>query len=189
VTELIIIAGVITWCALAALYMFITNLVRFPECTVDDVAQFLRPVDLEQAEMLLDPGIYHSLRWNSDPDTLLEIQRKRARIYLELLHRMAHNARVLVELGRRQMEEAQSEKEEAISRLQTEAVNVRVYCFVIILKLRILLAIRPMQAPSLIKCRRVVDLDGIASYKALRQASTALFEEFRRPLDELTLSF
>ncbi len=187
--ELLVVAGIVGWGIVASLYMFLSNLMRFPECTVDDVAEFLRPVDLEQAEMLLDPGAYYSLRWNLDTETLIQIQRKRARIYLELVHRMAHNARVLVELGRREMDARQARQDEIVSQLQQEAFHVSIYCFVTMVKLRILLAIRPVQAPSLTKCRMAVDLDGIASYKALRLTSTALFEELHRPVDKLTVNF
>lgn len=174
---------IIGWGTLAVFYAVGAILLKFPSRTVDDVTPFLLPVDLEQAEALLDPAIYFHLRWNLDPQSLKETQRKRLHLYLEIVTRMAHNARVLVELGNREADRREGRAAELIKNLQEEAVKVRAYSLFTALKLRVLLAIRPAQAPSLTKLRKFVDIDGIASYKCLRVASTELFNEFRRPLN------
>ena len=174
---------IVGWGTLAVLYAVGAVLLKFPSRTVDDVTAFLLPVDLEQAEALLDPAIYFELRWNLDPKSLKETQRKRLHLYLEIVRRMAHNARVLVELGNREVDRQEGRTAELIRNLQQEAVKVRAYSLFTALKLRILLAIRPVQAPALTKLRTFVDIDGIASYKCLRVVSTELFEEFGRPLD------
>jgi hypothetical protein len=114
---------------------------------------------------------------------LKETQRKRLHLYLEIVTRMAHNARVLVELGNREVDRQEGRAAELIRNLQQEAVKVRAYSLFTALKLRVLLAIRPVQAPSLTKLRTFADIDGIASYQCLRVASTELFNEFRRPLN------
>jgi len=139
--------------------------------------------------MLLDPGADHELKWKLDAETLCEVRRKRMHVYLELVRRMAHNALVLVELGNREADRRTGREAEVIAILQHEAVKVRVYSLLTILRLRVLLAVRPMQAPSLTKFRMVMEVDGISSYKELREASTAVFEEFKRPVDKLILSF
>lgn len=174
---------IVGWGTMAVLYAVSAVLLKFPSRTFDDVTAFLLPVDLEQAEALLDPAIYFQLRWSLDPKSLRETQRKRLHLYLEIVTRMAHNARVLVELGNREADRQEGRAAELIRNLQQEAVKVRAYCLFTALKLRILLAIRPVQAPSLTKLRTLVDIDGIASYQCLRAASTELFQEFRRPLN------
>src|SRR5579859_3869549 len=98
---------IVTWAViaggmLAILYMLGVALQRFPGRTIDDVAEYLRPVDLGQVQMLLDPGADYSSTCKLDPETLCEVRRKRIQMYLELLARMAHNARVLVEFGNRE---------------------------------------------------------------------------------------
>ena len=191
-----------TWAVLAGsllaiFYMFVTALVHFPGRTVDDVAEFLRPVDLERVQLLLDPAMDFELTWKLDPETLREVRRKRIQVYLELLGRMAHNARVLVEFGNREAsrlevcgtEEQATPEAKAIAALQVAAVNVRIYSVFAIVLLRVLLAIRPIQAPSLVGFRSLAELDGIESYEALREATTVVFEKFRRPTDKLILNF
>ncbi len=193
---------IVTWAViaggmLAILYMLGVALQRFPGRTIDDVAEYLRPVDLGQVQMLLDPGADYSSTCKLDPETLCEVRRKRIQMYLELLARMAHNARVLVEFGNREarrleVSEAGQQtvrQREAIAALQFAAVSVRIYAVFAIVMLWVLLVIRPLQAPSLTRFRKVVDVDGIQSYEALRQTSAAVFEEFRRSTEKLLLNF
>jgi len=188
---------IMIWGFLAVLYLLGALLLGFPERTVDDVVEFLRPVDLDQAEVLLDPGANLELRWKLDADTYREIQRKRIHIYLELLWRMAHNSMILVEFGNREAArlERSSQQErgrrqaEVIAALQRAAVNVRIYSIVTIVKLAFLMAIRPMLTPSLASFRTMAEVDGIQSYKTLREVSTAAFEEFRRSTEKLVLNF
>ena len=180
---------VIGWGLVAAVYMVGTALLRFPGRTIDDVVAFLRPVDVEQAEALLDPTTDVELRWNLDPATFCEVQRKRMHMYLELVRRMAHNSRVLVELGNRGEYSRDEREADLIGALQREAVTVRLYSLLTIIRMRVLLAIRPMSAPSLAKLRSIKNVDGLSSYKALRAASTAIFEEYCRPVDKLVQSF
>src|SRR5579859_3321472 len=93
----IVIAG----CGIGLLYILFTLLLRWPGRTVDDVVDFLRPVDLDQLSMLLDPRADFELSWHLDAGTLCEIRRKRMQKYLELLGRMSHNSRILFEFGNR----------------------------------------------------------------------------------------
>jgi hypothetical protein len=181
--------AVIAWGVLATLYMVGVALLSFPGRTVDDVVDFLRPVDLAQAELLLDPGADYELKLKLDAETLREVQRKRVHVYLELVRRMAHNARVLVEFGNREAVRRTGREAGVIAVLQREAVKVRLYSLLTILKLRVLLAVRPRQTPSLVKFRIAAEVDGISSYKGLREASTTAFAEFKRPVDKLILSF
>jgi len=78
---------------------------------------------------------------------------------------------------------------QAIAALQSAAVSVRMYSVCAIIILRVLLVVRPTQALSLGKFRKVVEVDGIKSYEELRGACTTVFEEFQRPTDKLVLNF
>jgi len=175
---------IIGWALLMFIFAVFVSLLRFPGRTVDDVTSFLRQVDLEEAEMLLDPAVHFALRWNLSEREMKEMQRKRMHLYLEIAIRMAHNAGLMIELGNRELYGHQQERTvELVNKLKQEALQVRIYALVTILKLNILLAMRPVQTPSLAPLRKACAIDGIKSYKALRSASTALFEEFRRPLN------
>src|SRR5579859_2186344 len=189
----IVIAG----CGIGLLYILFTLLLRWPGRTVDDVVDFLRPVDLDQLSMLLDPGADFELSWHLDAGTLCEIRRKKMQKYLELLGRMSHNSRILFEFGNREsirlqassIGERGARQIQAIAALQSAAVSVRMYSVCAIIILRVLLVVRPTQALSLGKFRKVVEVDGIKSYEELRGACTTVFEEFQRPTDKLVLNF
>jgi hypothetical protein len=90
---------IIAWGALACIYMLRCAWSRFPRRDFDDVVHFLHPVDLSLAESLLDPAADFALRWNTTPRAYREAQRRRMRLYLELVRRMSHNSKVLVEFG------------------------------------------------------------------------------------------
>lgn len=183
--------AILQWAVLAMLYMIWLVLLKRPARFIDDVPEFLRPVDLEQAEALLDPAADHELRWKLDASAFREVQRRRTHLYLELVGRMAHNARVLVDLGNREADKhpGDTAKALAIQALQQEAVSVRAYALFTILELRVLMLLGPHRMPALSRFRRVSSMDGIATYKALRQASTAMFAVFGRPVDKLTLNY
>lgn len=183
--------AILQWSVLAMLYMIWLILSKRAGRFIDDVPEFLRPVDLEQAEALLDPAVDHELRWKLDASTFREVQRRRTHLYLELVGRMAHNARVLVDLGNREADKypGDTAKALAIQALQQEAVSVRTYALFTILELRVLMLLGPHRMPALSRFRRVSSMDGIATYKALRKASTAMFAVFGRPVDKLTLNY
>jgi hypothetical protein len=180
---------IIAWATGAMFYMVALALRKSPLRIIDDVPLFLRPVDLEQAETLLDPARAYELRWKLDAKSFSEVQRRQARLFLELVTRMAHNARVLVEMGNREAERHTGSAAEAIRTLQQEAVRVRLYALFTMAKLRVLLLIRPAQALSLAKFRKSGDVDGIASYRALREASMDVFLLLGRPVERLVHNF
>jgi hypothetical protein len=183
-----------TWTVIASamgamFYMVALALRKSPFRIIDDVPLYLRPVDLEQAETLLDPGRDYELRWKLDAKSLYEVQRRQSRLFLELVKRMAHNARVLVEMGNREAERHTGSAAEAIRVLQQEAVRVRLYALLTMAKLRVWMLIHPGQALPLAKFRKSGDVDGIASYRALREASMDVFLQLGGPVDRLVMSF
>lgn len=179
------------WAMMALLYVVLLLLRRAapPFKVIEDVPLFLRPVDLEQAETLLDPAHEYELRWKLDSYTLREVQRRRARLFLELVARMSHNAIVLIQMGNREAERHSGSTLEAIEALQREAVKVRMYALFTMTKLFVYMMVRPSNLPSLPPMRKAVDVDCIANYKALRQASMKVFEQLGRPLDQLIVNY
>jgi hypothetical protein len=177
----------LAWAMGAMCYMVLLAFRKPPFKLLDDVPLFLRPVDLEQAETLLDPSREYELRQKLDAETFREVQRDRMRLFLELVKRMAHNARVLVEMGNREAELQIGPAAVAIRVLQQEAVRVRMYALFTMAKLRCRLLFRP--ASSLAKFRKSGELDGIESYRALREASVDVFVQLGRPIDQLVQNF
>ena len=88
---------VVAWGALSCIYMLRCAWRRFPDRDLDDVIPFLYPVDLSLAESLLDPAADFEFRWKLGQRQFRAAQRKRLRLYLELVRRMSHNSKVLVE--------------------------------------------------------------------------------------------
>jgi hypothetical protein len=95
--NLVITAGFISCAVIAAFIWF-----RFPDRTVDDVVDFLLPVDLERAEELLDPKAESVLRWDLGRAEFRRLQRKRIHLYLVFVRRMAHTASLLIDWGNRE---------------------------------------------------------------------------------------
>jgi hypothetical protein len=143
----------------------------------------LYPVDLSLAESLLDPAEDFSLRWSLSPRAYREAQRRRMRLYLELVRRMAHNSVVLVEFGNAAIGD---EKLAAavVSELQQAAIKVRLYSTFARLRLRIRLLL-PFDAfgvillPDLARMRKVAELDGPQTYHELKTAAAAAFMQLQ----------
>jgi hypothetical protein len=187
---------IIAWGALACIYMLRCAWSRFPGRDVDDVVHFLHPVDLSLAESLLDPAADFALRWNSTPRAYRESQRRRMRLYLELVRRMSHNSKVLVEFGNAMVrpeitdrndenQGAQSKSPSSLaSELQRAAISVRLYALLVLVRLRLRLWL-PLDrfgivpAPELAQLRKAGNLDGPRTYDDLKAAATAAFVQFQ----------
>ena len=109
---------------------------RFPDRTINDVADYLLPVDFEKAEGLLDPQTEAILRKELTPEEFRALQRKRMHHYLALVQRMAHNAAVLIEWANREARTATGLKLEMVMKLQQVGVEVRLYSLLALIKLR-----------------------------------------------------
>lgn len=174
---------IVAWGALACVYLLYRAWTRFPRRDLDDVIHFLYPVDLSLAESLLDPAEDFSLRWSLSPRAYREAQRRRMRLYLELVRRMAHNSVVLVEFGNAAIGD---EKLAAavVSELQQAAIKVRLYSTFARLRLRMRLLL-PFDAfgvillPDLARMRKVAELDGPQTYHELKTAAAAAFTQLQ----------
>ena len=155
---------------------------RFPDRTIDDVTDYLLPVDFEKAESLLDPQTEAILRKELSPEEFRALQRKRIHHYLALVQRMAHNAAVLIEWANREARTATGQKLEMVTKLQQVGVEVRLYSLLALIKLRFWLLIRVeswkiLPAPSLDDMRQVGGVKGLESYDRLKTAASFLFIE------------
>jgi hypothetical protein len=187
---------IIAWGTLACIYMLRCAWTRFPRRDLDDVVHFLHPVDLSLAESLLDPAADFALRWNSTPRAYREATRRRMHLYLELVRRMSHNSRVLIEYGNAIMRrecptddlmEAPQEKSAAAavaSELQHAAISVRLYALLVVVRLRLRLwfpldAIGALPALQLAQLRIAGEVDGPKSYDELKAAAAAAFDRLQ----------
>jgi hypothetical protein len=194
--SLILTWVIIIWGALACIYMLRCAWTRFPRRNLDDVVHYLHPVDLSLAESLLDPAADFALRWNTTPRAYREAQRRRMRLYLELVRRMSHNSQVLIEFGNAVMLRNCSKEDKqtaaVASELQHAAISVRLYALLVLTRLRLQLwfrldAVGVMPAPELAQLRRAGNVDGPKTYDDLKTAATAAFMQFQ-PAELQTLS-
>lgn len=185
---------ILAWGALACIYLSYRAWTAFPRRDIDDVIHYLYPVDLALAETLLDPASDFSLRWSLQPRAYREAQRRRMRLYLELVRRMAHNSIVLVEYGNCMCREHEWAPESTTDTLQDAAIRVRLYSVVAKVKLRIRLLL-PLEAMGfkntiqLANLRVAGDQDGPKAYNDLKNAAAAAFGQLQpAELDALTRS-
>jgi hypothetical protein len=156
---------------------------RVPKLVLGDVVHFLYPVDPSLLEGLLDPAADLELRWNLSPGRFREEQRRRMRLYRELLLRMAHNSAVLAEF-----DTAVSGNNNLIagpgSKLQEAAIKVRVYCTFARGRLGMWLWLPPaafsvIPIPRLARLRKAAAVDGPKAYEELKTAATEAFAKLQ----------
>ena len=70
---------------------------RGPERTIHDLIPLLEPINLDEIELLFDPGEASFLRSNFSDAEFSALQSKRLDLAREYLRRMAHNAAVLTD--------------------------------------------------------------------------------------------
>jgi hypothetical protein len=184
--NLVISAGLLSCVMIAAWIWF-----HFPDRTAEDVVDFLLPVDLEKAETLLDANVETHLRCDLSRKAFRKLQRKRIHLYVAFVHRMAHNAAVLIDWANREAESGDEQAAMLARDIQQIAVEVRLYCLLTMLKLRLWLLIRldswlVLPAPSLYEVREVGVILGLESYDRLKTAASFLFLEMgQRNYEEL----
>jgi hypothetical protein len=167
-TWLIIACG-----AIACIYMLWGTWSRFPRREFDDVVHFLYPVDLSLAESLLDPAAEFAISWKLGPQEFREAQRKRMSLYVELVRRMAHNSKVLVEFSNAEIIRDDLHRSNRARALQQRAIEVRIYALLTLLKLRVWLWIS--KTPTMPQLRKAAQVDGLKTYHALKTAAEAAF--------------
>jgi hypothetical protein len=179
VFSLILVWLVVASNALGYIYLLYRAWTRVPRRDIDDVVPFLYPVDLSLVESLLDPAADFALRWSLSPQAFREAQRRRMRLYLELLQRMSHNSTVLAEFDTA-VRGDDNLTPGPVSKLEDAALKVRLYSGCARVRLRIWLSL-PLNAfgimPTLARLRKAADLDGPRAYDELKTAATAAFAQ------------
>jgi hypothetical protein len=169
---------VVAWGALSCVYMLHCAWRRFPNRDVDDVIPFLYPVDLSLAESLLDPAADFAFRWKLGRRQFRAAQRKRLRLYLEVVRRMSHNSKVLVEYAEAQKNSPDPQRARLAGTMQEEAIEVRLYSLLTGVKIRFWLLLRAdvlHAIPGLANFRTVGEINGLHSYAALKATAAAAF--------------
>ena len=159
---------------------------RHRELDPDDVIPFLRPVDVSLAESILDPAAEFALRWKLSPRDFRQAQRRRMRLYLEVMRRMSHNAKLLAEYAESETRRCDARHVSQASTLQDRAIEVRLYVLMASIELRLWLPLCSnilSKKPLLAQLRTAGDIDGLQTYDALKTAAVAAF--VRLPPDEL----
>jgi hypothetical protein len=171
-------AGMIAAGATSFVFMVAWAWFHSPERTVDEVVDYLHPIDLEKVHSLLDPALEWSLRRNLGPHEFRSTQRKRMHLYIEFLRRMAHNAGIMVEYGNQEAEHTNEEAAKLARALQQEALHVRIYALASSLKVRFWLLLNSLSlvpAPSLPSLRSICGIEGWENYGRLKSAAATLF--------------
>jgi hypothetical protein len=171
-------AGMIAAGATSFAFMMAWAWFHSPERTIDDVVDFLHPIDLDKVHALLDPAMEWSLRMNLGVVEFRRTQRRRMQLYVEFLQRMAHNAGIMVEYGNQEAEHFNEDAAKLARALQQEAVHVRVYALISSYKVRLWLLLVSMSllpAPSLTGLRSICGIEGWENYRRLKSAAATLF--------------
>lgn len=148
------------------------------DLAADDVIPFLRPVDTSLAEWLLDPATEFALRWNLSPRLFRRAQRKRMRLYFEVLRRMANNAKLLAEYADAEANSCDPRRAGLVSAVQDRAIEVRAYVLMAAIDLLLWLPLHSRilpKRPALAGLRTEGDIDGLRTYNALKDAAAAAF--------------
>jgi len=178
--------SIVTWVILSCSALELVYLLylawsstRVPKLVLGDVIHFLYPVDSSLLASLVDPAADFELRWSLSPRSFREEQRRRMRLYRELLGRMAHNSAVLAEFDNAMHGNVAGPG----SKLQEAAVKVRLYCMFSRGKLRLWLwlpsAFDAVVPPKLARLRIAADLDGLKVYEELKMAAAEAFAQLR----------
>jgi hypothetical protein len=178
----------VAWGTVSCIYMLYCAWSRFPrrDVDVDDVVPFLYPVDISLAESLLDPATEFEFRWKLGPVEFRKAQRKRMRLFLEIVRRMSHNATVLIRYADAEKNSPDPRRARLASTMQERAVEVRLYALLARIRLRFWLLLRSdmlMPKQVLARLRTAGEIDGLQTYSALKVAAAEVFVQL--PVDAL----
>jgi hypothetical protein len=173
----IFITGVIL---LAAIYTVFKYLGKFPDRTIDDVGPYLRPINMEEFEAILNPAEEVNSRWRLSSREFQQLQQKRIHLLYEFLVCMSHNALVLIEWGNMEWMGPQSEeKRELGHELVQAATEFRLYSLLALAKLKLWIVLRPLlPVPTLTRLRKLAGIDPVRSYLRLKEAAALLGEAY-----------
>jgi hypothetical protein len=180
----IFLVGVIL---LMAVYTFLQFLGKFPARTIDDVKPYLRPIELEELEALLNPANETNFQLRLSPAEFRQLQRKRIHLMREYLLRMSHNALVLIEwgnmewMGPGQRADLDKDRRMLAQELVQAATEFRLYSLVALLKLKLWILLRLdawpiIPSPRVSGLRKLAGIDAVRAYLRLKDAVSYLSE-------------
>src|SRR5438552_9274926 len=163
---------------LTAIYTVLKYLGKFPDRTIDDVAPYLRPTDLETFESILGPAEEFHFRLRLPAKQFRQIQRKRIHLLREYLLRMSHNALVLIEwgnmewVGPAQRADLDKNRRMMAQELVQAATEFRLYSLLALLKLKLWILFRldawpVISSPKVSGLRRLAGIDAVKAYLRL----------------------
>jgi hypothetical protein len=180
----IFLVGVIL---LMAVYTVLQFLGKFPARTIDDVKPYLRPIELQELEEILDPANEANFQFRLSPAEFRALQRKRIHLMREYLLRMSHNALVLIEwgnlewMGPGQRADLDKERRMLAQEMVQAATEFRLYSLLALLKLKFWILFRldawpVIPSPKVSGLRRLAGIDAVRAYQRLREAVAYLSE-------------
>lgn len=180
----IFLVGVIL---LMAVYTFLQFLGKFPARTIDDVKPYLRPIELEELEALLNPANETNFQLRLSPAEFRQLQRKRIHLMREYLLRMSHNALVLIEwgnmewMGPGQRADLDKDRRMLAQELVQAATEFRLYSLLALLKLKLWILLRLdawpiIPSPRVSGLRKLAGIDAVRAYLRLKDAVSYLSE-------------
>ncbi len=179
----VVLLGCLALLAISALYFFLGRLSRFPCRTIRDVPAFLQPVDSTNLFQLLNPQTEEYFR-SAMTGVALRLEQRRSLHFLrEHLLRMSHNAHILLEWSNAELKrEIVGQNEEysecyrdCARRLQTAAIEFRIYAALSLIKIKIWMLFRtqswmPFAPPSLSSLGEVWGMRFFTLYSNLTRA-------------------
>ncbi len=180
----IFLVGVIL---LMGIYTVLQFLGKFPARTIDDVKPYLRPIELQELEEILDPANEANFKLRLSPAEFRQLQRKRIHLMREYLLRMSHNALVLIEWGNMewtgpgQRADLDKDRRMLAQEMVQAATEFRLYSLLALVKLKLWILFRldawPMiPSPKLSGLRQLVGIDAVRAYQRLRESVSYLSE-------------
>ena len=152
---------------------------RQPEVDLGGVIPFLLPVDVDALSQLIDPQYEAYSRHTYSKQDFQKLRRKQARLTVEYLRRMSHNAALLQRVGYSQIHSANALVAAQAQELIDAGVHVRLYTFVglVVLFLWRFLGLYTVSFVSLPRISDIRDLMSsslIPAYQALRTKAESL---------------
>ncbi len=172
-----------------AIYAVVRFLGKFPRRTVEDVAPYLRPMELQDLEAMLDPAGEVNFRLRLSRHEFSQLQRRRIHLAREYLLRMSHNAQVLVEwgntewIGSQGAPESFGRKDVLAGELVQAATEFRLYSLLALVKLKIWIIFRldawPLPSvPYLAALSSIAGIEAIHAYARLKSAAARLVQVY-----------
>jgi hypothetical protein len=150
-----------------------------PEVDLGDVIPFLLPVNVDALSQLIDPLQEAYSRHACTREEFQKLRRKRARLTVEYLRRMSHNAALLQRVGYSQVHSSNSLVSGQAQELIDAGVHVRLYTFVgltilFLWRLLGLYAVPFVSLPKVSDVRELMSRSLIPAYEALRSKAESL---------------